>query len=135
MNPQLASALRWVLVLAAGFLVARGQLAQGQEATFADSAVQVISAGVALYALVWGQRDKRLTADALNSALASPAGTPPQTVKALAALGAPSFRDLLIRQAISTVAALVGDKVSRGRFGRPLIQLRDALNAAFPPAQ
>lgn len=135
MNPQIASALRWALVLAAGFLVARGRLAQGQEATFADSAVQLVSAGAAIYALVWGQRDKRKVGDLLSSAMALPAGTPVQALAAASGSDGGGWKDFLTRQAISTVLALVGDKVSRTKFARYLHQLRDALNLAFPPAE
>jgi hypothetical protein len=135
MNPQIASALRWALVLAAGILVARGQLAQGQEATFADSAVQVVSGAAAIYALIWGQRDKRKTGDLLNSAMALPAGTPVRTLAAASGSDGGGWKDYLTRQAISTVLALVGDKVSRTKFAKYLLQLRDALNTAFPPAE
>jgi hypothetical protein len=119
------------LVLLAGVLVTRGYLGDAERDSFVGSAAQLVGAAVAVASLFWSQRDKKQTGELLNGALASPAGT---TVHTLASSAGSGWKDLLTRQAISTVLALVGDQVSRMRFAKYLTQLRDALNAAFPPA-
>lgn len=134
MNPQIASLVRWLVVLVAGILVARGRLAPEQQDSFVGAAVELASGAAALFVLFWGQRDKRKTGDLLNAAMALPAGTPVQALAAASGADGAGWKDFLTRQAISTVAALVGDKVSRTKFAKYLLQLRDALNAAFPPA-
>lgn len=132
MNPKIASLIRWLVVLLAGCLVARGRLAPEHQDTFVDAGVQLVGGALGLLALYWSIRDKDGFGKLLNAALASPAGTPVQSLLGQEGGG---WKDLLLRQAISTVLALVGDKVSRTRFARYLTELRDALNTAFPPGR
>lgn len=135
MNPQVASLIRWLVVLVGGFLVARGRLSADQQDTFVEAGAELVGGAAALASLFWSMRDKKNTEDLLNAAMALPAGSAVQAIAAASGTGGGGWKDFLTRQAISTVLALVGDKVSRTRFGRPLVQLRDALNAAFPPAE
>lgn len=132
MNPQTASLIRLLLVFGAGALVTHGWLASEQQDAFVTAAAEVVGGATALVSLFWSRRDKKRTGEAIQGALALPAYSTLFDLKTAPALG--GFKDLLIRQAILTVMSLLADKVSRSRFGRHLIQLRDALNMAFPPA-
>lgn len=132
MNPQTASVVRWLVVLVGGFLVARGRLAPEQQDTFVEAAVEAAGGAVALASLFWSMRDKARAGETVRAALALPSHSTPFDLAAAPALG--GFKDLLVRQAIATVRALAADKVGRSRFGQRLVELRDALNAAFPPS-
>ena len=133
MNPQIASALRWALGLIGTFLATKGKITPEQQEGFVTYVIQFIGALMALYSLFWGQKDKVKTGNLLNWALALPGGSNVQALSAAASSSVFSgWQDLLINQAISTVTALVADKIRRPKFARFLVPLRDALNQAFP---
>ena len=133
MNPKIASALRWALGILGTYLATKGKITPEQQEGFVTYALQFIGSVMAFYSLFWGQRDKVKTSNLLNWALALPRGSNVQALSAAASSSVFSgWQDLLINQAISTVTALVTDKIRRPKFARFLVPLRDALNLAFP---
>jgi hypothetical protein len=131
-NPKTASVIRWAAVLLAGFLASNGYL-HGDKDAFVGNAMEVAGGVAAAVALWHSLRDKARTGETIRAALALPQHSTPHDLKSAPTLG--GFGDILTRQAISTVFAVVRDRVGSGRFANTLIQLRDVLNEAFPPVE
>lgn len=73
---SVASFVRWLLVLAGGYLVRKGVISSEDSAAYIEHATPVvIGLGMALIALLWSLYQKRHANQKVDLALAMPAGT------------------------------------------------------------
>lgn len=135
MNPQIAQVLKIALAFVGALLVSRGLLPQGGEGAFADQAGAVVGGIVSIGAMVSAAHAVRRQGALINTALALPEASTFLELRQASYFGlSGGMRDLLIKQAVSTVLLCLGDRRLVARLLTQLERLRDTLNEVIPPA-